>query len=260
MADDFTGRVWQTFRGGKPRPALASAQAAGLIRLFEMTPGQCAPSKLEVMISLFRDLPEGDIVEIGTLFGRTAVALAFLADHYGTGKVLCVDPWSSEELNQDTKDVEQPSKKLPMQAIFDAFIANLAPWSAIVNYIREPSIAASAVYASGASIVSPEFGTTEYTQEISLLHIGGKHDEDAVRGDLCTWGGFVRPDGWVVFDDYRGPFGDGPRRVADEFCRDFDGYWSTAFEAGGALFVRVKGTRSFPCGGHSIPNDLWQIL
>lgn len=225
IAGDFRKRAWQTFRGSKLRPPLSHAHTAGLIRQFDMTPGQCSHAKLEAIISLFRDLPEGDIVEIGTLFGRTALVFAFLASRYRTGKVLCVDPWSSE--------------------IFEAFTANLAPWFGVVNYIRKPSTVASAVYASGAPVASREFGATEYSLGISLLHIDGNHAVDAVRSDLAVWGSFLRPDGWIVFNNYRWSFGDGPRQVADEFCRDFDGHWSTAFEAGGALFVRLNGTRAF---------------
>ena len=255
MAGDFRKRVWQTFRGGKRRPPLSHAHTAGLIRLFDLTPGQCSHTKLEAMISLFRDLPEGDIVEIGTLFGRTALVFAFLASRYRTGKVLCVDPWSSAELNQDTAEIDTHSRKMPIQEIFQAFTANLAPWSGVVNYIRKPSTVASAIYASGAPVVSPEFGTTEYSLGISLLHIDGNHAVDAVRSDLASWGGFLRPDGWIVFDDYRWPFGDGPRQVADEFCRDFEGHWSTAFEAGGALFVRLNGTRAFHASNRSV---LWE--
>jgi hypothetical protein len=50
----------------------------------------------------------------------------------------------------------------------------------------------------------------------------------------------VIPGGWIIFDDYRWSFGDGPQTVADEFCRNFERYWSTAFEAGGALFMRLN--------------------
>jgi SAM-dependent methyltransferase len=254
MAADFRQRAWQTFRGSKLRPPLPPGHTAGLIRLFDMTPGQCSHTKLEAMISLFRDLPEGDIVEIGTLFGRTALAFAFLASRYCTGKVLCVGPWSSEELNQDTEEVDAHSETVPIQEIFEAFTANLAPWSGVVNYIRKPSTTASAIYASGTPIVSPEFGSTEYSLGISLLHIDGNHAVDSVRNDLAAWGGFLRPDGWIVFDNYRWPFGEGPRQIADEFCRDFEGHWSTAFEAGGALFVRLNGTRAFHSANRSL---LW---
>lgn len=236
MAGDFRKRAWQTFRGSKLRPPLSRAQTAGLIRLFELTPGRCSHIKLEAIISLFRDLPEGDIVEIGTQFGRTALIFAVLASRYRTGKALCVDPWSNAE-------------------IFQAFTANLAPWSSVVNYIRKPSTVASAIYASGAPVASPEFGTTEYSLAISLLHIGGNQAVDEVRSDLASWGSFLRPDGWIVFDGYRRPFWDGPRRVADEFCRDFEGHWSTAFEAGGALFVRLNGTRAFHSANRSL---LWE--
>jgi hypothetical protein len=232
MADQFCGGIWQT--------PLASANIAGLIRLFELTPGQCSHTKLEAMIALFRDLPAGDIVEIGSLFGRTALAFAFLARHFQTGKVLCVDPWSSTDFEQGTKEVDQHARALPMDEIFRAFTANLAPWFGTVNYIRKPSLAAAADYASGIPVVTKEFGSSHFTHKISILHLDGNHAYAFIRDDLRVWGRYAQAGGWIIFDDYLWPFGDGPRRVADDFCSSHRDAWSTAFEVGGALFVRLN--------------------
>ena len=44
--------------------------------------------------------------------------------------------------------------------------------------------------------------------------------------------------GWIVIDDYTWPFGDGPRRVGDEFLAANRDRISAAFVMGGALFIR----------------------
>jgi len=239
LAIELLARSGQWIHSANPRPPLTVAQTAGLIRLFELTPGQCSHDKLEAVISLFRDLPPGDIVEIGCLYGRSALAFAFLARHYRIGMLLCVDPWSPDEVVQDSKELDELSKTAPLQAFFEAFTANLAPWRDITNYLRLPSVAGAEAYAASKTVTSPEFGATHYSGEIAILHIDGNHAHHAVSADTRAWTGFVKPGGWIIFDDYRWPFGDGPRLVADEFCERFRNHWSLAFEAAGALFVRL---------------------
>ncbi len=53
---------------------------AYLHHLFVSIPGQCSTEKLFAIAEIFRILPAGDIVEIGSLFGRTSTALAYLSD------------------------------------------------------------------------------------------------------------------------------------------------------------------------------------
>lgn len=219
-------------------PPLAIPQLAALIRLFQLTPGECDYQKLEALAAIFRDLPPGDLVEIGSLWGRSAVALAFLARHYRIGNLLCVDPWQTEELRQGIPDVDAAFEGLPMQEVFEAFCMNLAPFNGSVNYSRTRSREAAFTYATEHCFSTEEFGFTSYSGEIALLHIDGNHALDAVRQDVSTWRHWVRPGGWFVFDDYCWAFGDGPRVAADELLRDSGDNLSTAFVAGGALFVR----------------------
>lgn len=219
-------------------PLMPVPQLAALVRMFQLTPGQCDYEKLEALIAIFRELPPGDLVEIGSLWGRSAVALAFLARHYRIGHLLCVDPWRTEELRQRIPAVDAFSSELPIGEIFDAFCMNLAPFLGSVNYSRARSQEAAFAYAAEHCFSTEEFGFTAYTGEISLLHIDGNHAVEAVRQDISTWRQWVRADGWIVFDDYCWPFGDGPKVAADEFLRDFGAGLSAAFVAGGALFVR----------------------
>jgi hypothetical protein len=240
LATEFLQRSERWSLSSQARPPLTVGQIAGLIRLFERTPGQCSHAKVEALMAIYRDVAAGDIVEIGSLFGLSALVFAFLARHYGTGKLLCVDPWSIQEAVQNIKEIDTLPVKKSVQAIFEAFTANLAPWRDITNYLRQPSVAAARTYATSKTVSSPEFGVTQYSGDIAILHIDGNHARRAVADDIHSWMHLVIPGGWIIFDDYRWSFGDGPQTVADEFCRNFERYWSTAFEAGGALFMRLN--------------------
>ena len=98
---------------GSPEPLMLLPQLAALVRMFQLVPGQCDHPKLEALIAIFRWMPAGDIVEIGSLWGRSAMALAFLARHYRIGNLLCVDPWRTEEVHQAFRLWTRCSMKRP---------------------------------------------------------------------------------------------------------------------------------------------------
>jgi hypothetical protein len=135
----------------------------------------------------------------------------------------------------------------PMDDIFEAFRINLAPFAGRANYSRARSSDAAENYSSARYFTTDDFGRTDYSGEIALLHIDGNHALEAVRSDIRAWQRFVRPGGWIVFDDYCWPFGDGPRVAADEFLVESRGRVATAFIADGALFVKLTTNSDPPC-------------
>ena len=215
------------------------------MRLFQSVPGQCDYPKLEALAAIFRWMPPGDIVEIGSLWGRSAVALAFLSRRYKIGNLLCVDPWRSHEIHQGIPAVDAVFDDVPLDEIFEAFRINLAPFQEVANYSRARSFEAVSRYSSSRCFTT-DFGHTTYTGEISLLHIDGNHALESVRQDIALWRGFVRPGGWIVFDDYCWPFGNGPRTAADEFCARARRNIALQFVAGGALFAQLARGTSCP--------------
>lgn len=249
IAAGFVSHSLDLAAQGDPRAALPLTALAALVRVFRCVPGECDYTKLETLAAIFRWMPPGDIVEIGSLWGRSAVALAFLSQLYKVGSLACVDPWSSGEIHQEIPAVDAVFDDAPMDDIFEAFRVNLAPFQGIVNYLRAPSSEAVAYYSSTHSVTTPDFGYTSYAGEIALLHIDGNHSLEAVRQDIALWRGFVRPGGWIVIDDYCWPFGDGPRTAADEFCARARRNIALQFVAGGALFVQL--TRGAACPAKS---------
>lgn len=215
---------------------------AALYRQFMEIPGECDRDKLLLFLIAFATAPAGDVIEIGSLWGKSAYVLAWLSQFYSVGSVLCIDPWSQQELIQSSPDnqlVRLSTATHDINQGFLVFCQNLlAAGFRDVNYRRELSTEASRFYACNRRVSSPEFGTTEYIGSVSVAHIDGNHDVDAVRQDVADWGPRVLPGGWLIIDDYTWKFGDGPRRVGDECLTGQLARWDCAFVMGGALALK----------------------
>ena len=224
---------------GKPR--LTALQNAGLLRLVDAIPGMCGEEKMVAVIEALRHAPAGDVVEIGSWWGRSAALFTWLARHYGIGKVLCVDPWDNEALIQGEPMVDAASADLDAEEALRIFEINLAPLAqGDLNYLRAASRDGAARYAPGLTVTTEAFGATDYDGRIAVLHIDGNHAEPEVAADSALWTPHVMPGGWIIFDDYVWTFGDGVRQVADAFVEANSERIAARFEAGSALFLQLK--------------------
>lgn len=224
------------------KPTISEIELAALFRHTETIPGMCDHEKLCALHEIARCSVAGDLVEVGSWWGKSAFVLARLARCYGIGNLLCVDPWSNEHLVQhdDQGMVDSGSAQVDAEEALAVFEMNLLPYSSNhVNYLRLPSTEGAAVYGGQRPITTASFGTTTYCGQISILHIDGNHGYAAVKDDIASWTGFVRDGGWIVIDDYIWPYGDGPRRAGDEFLAENQRRIETAFVMGSALFIRL---------------------
>ncbi len=223
--------------------SISEKELAALFREADLIPGMCDDEKMVALCEILRRSPQGDIVEIGSWWGKSAYILARLAKYYGTGKLLCVDPWSSDDLiqNDESGIVDAVVANLDVNEALTVFELNLLGANdGCVNYLRMTSVQGSERYRSGVPVATPSFGTTSYTGRISVLHIDGNHSFDAVKADVEAWTGYVIPGGWIIFDDYDWAYGDGPRVNADEFIRSNLYRVAVAFVMGGALFIQLS--------------------
>ena len=214
--------------------------AAALLRATRAVPGMCDDAKLWALAAIARHAPAGDVVEIGSWWGRSAVALAWLAARHGIGALLCVDPWSAEGTRQSHDALDAASAAADHEEaarIFRVSLLSLGP--ARVNFLRLPSVQGAARYRAEPVARSEAFGETRLAGAIALLHIDGNHEHAQVAADVAAWLPMLRDGGWLVLDDYLWPFGDGPRRVGDALLRARGGDVLCAFTAGSALFVRL---------------------
>lgn len=213
---------------------------AGLIRLADTVPGMCDEFKLRALVEISSSMGAGDVVEIGTWWGKSALILAFLARHAGVGPLLCVDPWANDLLKQSEPLVDGGSSQVDADEAFEVFLIGLGPVAlGDMNYLRLPSTEAAGVYRAGLTVETPVFGATRYNGSIAVLHIDGNHAYEAAKSDVAAWACHVAPGGWIIIDDYVWPYGDGPRRVGDEFLAAERERIDTAFVTGSALFIRL---------------------
>ncbi len=224
-----------------PRPLLSEIDVAALSRYADLIPGMCDDDKIRALINIARYSVNADIVEIGSWWGKSAYILARLAQSFGIGKLLCVDPWSNAHLVQNESIVDGGSSQVDAEEALTVFQIGLLPFNANhMNYLRMTSVEGATHYGSRQPISTKAFGTTEYTGKIAILHIDGNHAYEAVKTDVDSWGSFVVGGGWIIFDDYVWHYGNGPQKVGDAFLESNRFRVATAFVMGTALFIQLS--------------------
>lgn len=226
--------------GIAPQTLPSDIEVAALSRYADLIPGMCDDDKFHALLEIARYSVKGDIVEIGSWWGKSAFILARLARCFDIGKLLCVDPWANEHLVQGEKMVDSGSAQVSADEAFAVFQIGLLPFNANhINYLRMPSVDGAKCYRDSRSVSTKDFGYTEYSGKISILHIDGNHAYEAAKADVEAWKGFVVDGGWIIIDDYIWPYGDGPRKVGDELLEGSRSKISTAFVMGTALFIQL---------------------
>lgn len=228
---------------GKPSP-YASAFVVSLLHQATSLYGECREEKAIALCGVMADAPKGDVVEIGTFFGKSIYLLNRLAAWHQIGTTVAVDPWNMEvSIQKDSPaEIQSLSAVWEWQDVFQGFLMATAAAAAgsAFNYLRLPSEQAWARYDGAKSITSTEFGTTPLAGSIALLHIDGNHDESVVTQDYALWSRRLADGGWVVFDDYEWSHGKGPRIVADRVREQAAQRILREFVSGGALFLKIS--------------------
>ncbi|MFZ4478451.1 MAG: class I SAM-dependent methyltransferase [Rhodoferax sp.] len=224
-----------------PHPPVSVVEISSLFHHANAIPGMCDHEKIRALCEVFRYAPAGDVVEIGSWWGKSAFVLLRLAQCYGVGKLLCIDPWMNEHLVQNDEKGLVDLVPLDADEAFTVFQLNLLPYAnGALNYLRQPSVEAAIEYHRRPIVMTPTFGETTYTNRIAVLHVDGNHSYGNASSDLAAWAEFVIPGGWIVIDDYLWPYGDGPQRAANELLFEQTGNIDTAFVMGGALFMQLS--------------------
>ncbi len=225
------------------KPNMTELEVAALYLHAETIPGMCDHEKLRALYEIARYCPAGDVVEIGSWWGKSAFIFLRLAQCFGIGKLLCVDPWSDAHLVQHDKNglVDTASAQFSAEEALRVFQLNLSPYSrGDVNYLRVPSTEGAMCYRAAHEVTTPVFGKTRYTGRIALLHIDGNHSYESANADVEAWSDLVADGGWLIIDDYIWPFGDGPKRVGNAYLDANRDRISTAFVMGSALCIRLR--------------------
>ncbi len=224
---------------------LSLREVAGVLRQASLIYGESNDDKLAAMMGIFASAPAGDVVEIGSLMGRSAFVLLYLAWRYRIGPVLTVDPWAAAQCAQhdSPEALQHVTDEWDYEVLSEGFMLNMVPLRADDHaHLRLPSEQAFAVYDRGEPILSPLGGRIDYSRRIAVIHIDGNHDHAAVHKDCTLWLRRLAPGGWLILDDYIWAHGDGPQRVGDALLHEQPGRVECAFCCGKALFVKLRET------------------
>ena len=229
------------------RAMLSRVRLAGLHKQFVSISGQCDDEKLFALSEIVRVVPHGDVVEIGSLLGKSAFALGWLAQHHKIGSFLSVDPWDKGKVvdqGSDAKilndELDESGAGIRFERIFASFLGSVSLLDNI-GYIKDTSENAVSLYLDAAQLGvlnSAGLGEIPISGEIALLHIDGNHRYDFVSKDVEYWAPHIKPGGWLLLDDYCWAFGDGPKLVGDELIQTdtFD----ICFTMSDTLFLRKR--------------------
>lgn len=193
---------------------------------------------LSMLVHTTSHLP-GDLVEVGSWFGRSAVVLGAAArDTHGI--VHCIDPFPERDdwrRNADgsysfevavdghrhTGYLEQTVWPAPFEAqMAPIYATHPSVFDGFLDNVRERRL---------QSVVQPHRGTASTfagqappSFQCRLLFLDGDHGYAAVRDDIMRLTPFLVPGGWICFDDAFSGY-DGVNRAVTEFIiesPDFD--------------------------------------
>jgi MMP 1-O-methyltransferase len=171
------------------------------------TPGYLAEREARFLMLAAAGAPaSGAIVEIGSFKGRSTVALAAMAQRYGLGRVVAVDPHTSPS-DTDPDLGGQPSS-------YDDFVVNL----------QRADVARSV---DSRRMRSDEFARS-WNQPIRLLWIDGDHTYAAVKQDLARFRRHLARGGILAMHDVLGTW-EGPLRVFVEDVLGSDDFGPAGF-------------------------------
>lgn len=155
------------------------------------------------------DVP-GDIVEIGSAYGRSATCMAWGIKLHGKGRVYAIDPHTG-----GINFVEKHKNELKDFSSLGFFLKNISRFNLehFVVPLPHPSDVAATVWPDDRAI--------------RLLFIDGWHSYEACRNDMRTWSKWVSPGGVMVIHDYA--WGEGVKDAVDDTLPTLAGFGKLQF-------------------------------
>ena len=221
---------------------LGDLEIAAVFRMTANIYGDSNEHKIAAMMAIFFSVPNGDVIEIGALAGKSAALLTFLARCYHTGNILAIDPWPWEAGTQHDSPATvsvHMADSWNYEMLQNNFAVNMMPIGlGSFNYLQQESAQGFELYRENLSAVSHEFGKTNYQGKIAIIHIDGNHDYAKVKLDCDLWLPLLTQGAWLILDDYLWIHGAGPNRMGDTLLEQRVDDIERAFVCGKALFIK----------------------
>jgi predicted O-methyltransferase YrrM len=193
-------------------PKITEKQILELLHICSRIPGQTSLKKIIELIRIFEFLPIGNIVEIGVLFGKSATALGYLNNIYNNGQIYLVDTWKAETARQNDSPefIKNIVNRINWNSIYERAKLEISS-AGIKNYhVIKGTVKDLEIYL--------EVKNKTKEKVISLAHIDGNHDYDAVKKDIESIFNWMKPGGIVICDDYEWVHGKGVKEAVEEIA------------------------------------------
>jgi hypothetical protein len=145
---------------------LSRLEMASIFKAANNVYGESNDQKIAAMMAIFSTAPTGDVIEIGSLAGKSAVVLTLLARRYRVGHILAVDPWLQGPATQhDSPDTISGDlmREWDYETLPQNFTINLLPAGlGILNYLRAESAQGFETFRNCLEVTSPIFGKVGY--------------------------------------------------------------------------------------------------
>jgi len=178
-----------------------------LFLLLESVPGGSDFEKILVLYLLTSQTENGLAVEVGVMFGKSAIAIAAAAKE-SNSTFMALDTWNTEQAAQYSSDpiLIKSSEFWDRELMQDLAVNN-------IHFFNDDSI-----IFKGDSNTATHYWETQNIlprRSVTFLHIDANHDYDKVVTDIRVWLPFLASENIVVFDDTSWTAGNGPRKLVD---------------------------------------------
>lgn len=182
--------------------------------------GWCSVEKAFALASVVIAMRPAISVEIGVFAGRSAIPIALAHKYVGHGKLIAIDPWSTEAATEGySKEHKEWWSKQPLDKIKGQFLNSVATLG-LTDFVDVRPCSSDAV---------------NRPPPIGLLHVDGQHSMQALR-DVQRFAPCCPPGSFCFMDDVSWE-GGGPR-AGVTFLKEHG--WSELFQLDtGSMFQRI---------------------
>lgn len=202
------------FLGLQPAEHSEIADVSGLLLdIVSTIPGQTHASEIIVLAAAMKAAPEyGDVLEVGSFWGRSALGLSLAGALEGSPAILSVDTWSGIAAWQ--RDANSDLNRAVAELDFELGLASIARLAALLgstrlNYIRSDSLiplrdikVALEAGRNWFDVETRGVGVTRFQIPFRMVFLDGNHDYEHQTDELSLVSRVIAPQGLVVVDDF----------------------------------------------------------
>ncbi len=166
-------------------------------------PGFCPQPQLATLAVLAQSVPpNGSIVEVGCLFGRSAFTWASSSKE--SVKIYCIDPWDE--------------KSMPA---YTGFSMKRGTYQGLIKNTKENFLNNLSLFQNKIVAIQQKSPLAHWDLSVDIVYLDGDHTYTSVKDDIVFWSQFLGSKSIICGDDYTAEFS-GLVEAVDEMAMKLD--------------------------------------